>query len=536
MMRHVVLMMVGVLGLALPAAAATIPVTTTAPAVEVDGQCSLNEAIANANTDARFSPDCPEGSGSDVIELASSAHYVLDQVSANYFGPTGLFIVTSEITVEGNDSTIERAVGAPLFRLVAVSEAGTLNLVNLTLTNGDAGGDEGGALYSRGVVALIRCAVTGNRALSGGGLRNQSGTMTVTDSVISLNVAEGGGGGITSGNEFANAVLRIDGSTVTENQVVDGGGGAIYAFRWGLSFTGELDITNSAITNNTAGRTTGGIRSQFSDVTIEDTTIDGNQSNWACGGAFFEGGGGEIARSTISNNTVVNTIDYGTGGGLCLDSSTVVVSNSTISGNEVLGPSSGQGFSGRGGGISLIGGGLVSTPGQTLAIVEDSTICDNAADTLGGGISVFRVQGTAVVEVELRNTIVADNYEGGGAVLGNCVEVSPAVITSLDFNLADDATCTLVGANDLVVADAMMSPLGDHGGPTWTHAPEDGSPAVDNGDDAMCPATDQRGAPRPLDGNADGTPHCDRGAVEAGVRFMDGFESGDTGRWSSTSP
>jgi hypothetical protein len=169
-------------------------------------------------------------------------------------------------------------------------------------------------------------------------------------------------------------------------------------------------------------------------------------------------------------------------------------------------------------------------------IVEDSTVCANTTELYGGGISAYRQQGTMMVEVELRNTVVAENLEAGGASLGNCVEEAPAVVTSADFNLADDGTCNLVGTDDLVVADAMLSPLGDHGGPTWTHAPEAGSPAVDSGDDVMCQETDQRGAPRPLDGDGDGAAHCDRGAVEAGVLFMDGFENGDTSRWSTSVP
>jgi hypothetical protein len=41
-----------------------------------------------------------------------------------------------------------------------------------------------------------------------------------------------------------------------------------------------------------------------------------------------------------------------------------------------------------------------------------------------------------------------------------------------------------------------------------------GSPAIDAGDDAVCPATDGRGAPRPADGDGDGVAACDIGAHE----------------------
>jgi hypothetical protein len=61
--------------------------------------------------------------------------------------------------------------------------------------------------------------------------------------------------------------------------------------------------------------------------------------------------------------------------------------------------------------------------------------------------------------------------------------------------------------------DPRLDPLGDYGGPTWTRAPQPGSPALD-----AVPAshstltTDQRGQPRP-DEAADGGA-CDIGAVE----------------------
>ena len=95
----------------------------------------------------------------------------------------------------------------------------------------------------------------------------------------------------------------------------------------------------------------------------------------------------------------------------------------------------------------------------------------------------------------------------------------------------------LIGTDDLVVADVMLAPLADNGGPTLTHMLETGSPAIDTGDDAMCPELDQNGNIRPWDGDGDSQAACDRGAVELGAPFFaDGFETGDTGGWFSTSP
>ena len=38
-----------------------------------------------------------------------------------WFGPTGLPVITSSMSIEGNGSTIQRAGGAPAFRLFAIA-------------------------------------------------------------------------------------------------------------------------------------------------------------------------------------------------------------------------------------------------------------------------------------------------------------------------------------------------------------------------------------------------------------------------------
>jgi hypothetical protein len=55
----------------------------------------------------------------------------------------------------------------------------------------------------------------------------------------------------------------------------------------------------------------------------------------------------------------------------------------------------------------------------------------------------------------------------------------------------------------------LLGPLANNGGPTLTHMPQAGSPAIDQG--SGCPAIDQRGAARPVG------PACDIGAVEYGA-------------------
>jgi hypothetical protein len=79
------------------------------------------------------------------------------------------------------------------------------------------------------------------------------------------------------------------------------------------------------------------------------------------------------------------------------------------------------------------------------------------------------------------------------------------------------------------------------GFPTQDYSPAPGSPLVDAGGD-LHPETvpdheplwqyvrHQSAIPRPDDGARD------LGAFEAGLLFADGFETGDTGQWSATTP
>ena len=534
-------------GFGLSISAATIEVTTTNPVVAVDGQCSLIEAIDNANVDAVTHVDCLPGSGADVIGLAPSATYVLNEVSALHYGPNGLPIVASNITIEGRNSTIRRAPGSPAFRLLVVNSSGTLFLRDLTLQGGDSGPTYcGGALLNAfGRADLLRTTITESTAPGAGGICNSSGPMTLTDCEVSLNIGSAGIGGISNVAETNDAIMLIERTLITGNQAIGSGAGGIYSVSGGM-WTAELHVISSIVSDNIAEFSGGGIRSDDSVVFIGDSTIKDNQTfsaaNYSfCGGLGLVGGEVEIRRTTISGNSTQSLADFsGFGGGVCLSDNTTIISNSTISGNEARGAATtGTGsMTGLGGGVMAIGGAFGGAPTvDTVVMIEGSTICDNSADNVGGGISVYRYAGDMAVEVVLRNTIVAENLEQGAAVLGNCVEASPAVINSFDFNLADDITCNLIGTDDLVVADVMLAPLADNVGTTMTHLPLTGSPAIDSGDNAMCPEFDQHGNIRPWDGDANGQVHCDRGAVELGAPFfVDGFETGDTNGWSNSVP
>ncbi len=81
----------------------------------------------------------------------------------------------------------------------------------------------------------------------------------------------------------------------------------------------------------------------------------------------------------------------------------------------------------------------------------------------------------------------------------------------------------------------MLGSLDDSVVEPATLMPLIGSPAIDSATAAPLPSHDQRGVPRPFDGDGDDLAVSDRGSVEyrPGVIFFDGFEVGAGWRWSA---
>ena len=298
-------------------------------------------------------------------------------------------------------------------------------------------------------------------------------------------------------------VLTLDGVTVRGGSAV---GEQASSLGGGLFNCGTVTLTMTTITGNSAQHHGGGIYNSYGNMTLINTTISGNSSEVVAGGIWNQG------NMTLTNTTITGNSASGCGGiwnatgkNMSLTDTTIsgnsaesyagginnqgnmTLTNTTISGNSV------QGLGSYGGGIYNSGGDMTLT---------NTTISGNSAQYKGGGIYNWRADG----DIKLKNTIVANSQSGG-----DC-EGDP--ITSLGHNLDSDGTCGLTGPGDLFNIDPMLGPLQDNGGPTQTHAFLPGSPAIDAGDNADCPATDQRGEPRPQDGDGDGQPICDIGAFE----------------------
>jgi predicted outer membrane repeat protein len=133
---------------------------------------------------------------------------------------------SNAVTISGNNTTRVFNIGM-----------GTVNLSNLTITDGNAGSAGGGGMDigASATVTLNDCTFQNNQATDGGGAINNGGTLTVNrctfnNNSVYVNFASGGGGAISHYSGF----LAVNNSTFVNNAVPNGTnppglrGGAIY--------------------------------------------------------------------------------------------------------------------------------------------------------------------------------------------------------------------------------------------------------------------------------------------------------------------
>jgi hypothetical protein len=131
------------------------------------------------------------------------------------------------------------------------------------------------------------------------------------------------------------------------------------------------------------------------------------------------------------------------------------------------------------------GGGIENLEGSVL--IANSTISGNSAGSGGG---VYNVGQFGLGTLETGNTV----FDAGAS--GENIFNSGGIVTSDGYNLSsDDGGGLLNGTGDQINTDPLLGPLQDNGGPTFTHLPLPGSPAIDAGDPSFTPPPlrDQRG-------------------------------------------
>lgn len=414
----------------------------------------------------------------------------------------GELVLERNMTIEGPPGrvTVQRASGSAHARIVQVASTANVTLRNLIVTGGSAidwsseeGWAYGGGIRNMGTLTLQNCLVSGNAADSGGGIANvgdpngpQLAVLTIEDSTIADNFAYFEGGGIVSNyGDLTITRSTIDGNLVAYGASGHGGGLAV--------LFGAAAITDTVIAGNEASDWAGGLLNLEAAVTLARSTVSGNGAGVFGGGivsaTFVEGQHTTIVNGTISGNCA------GTG---CLTSGDVGTYDETV-------PTG--------------GGGIVNAAG--LVRILHGTVSGNHADVAGGGVfSAGDSDWSTSAVTEVRGSIVWGNTSGTGEADDlSASEVPVNEFVSLGYNLIGaagvnvDLSIAFAEPGDQTGVDPLLGDLLPNApGTTETHALLPGSPALDAGTcsdhDGVTVATDQRGVKRPQGED------CDIGAFE----------------------
>lgn len=236
--------------LAVPAAAAptatsSVPASAPSQVFEVD-----STADGDAEGTLRAAVQAANAAGGGEVVLSPGATYQLSVAGDDDEGATGDLDVTSPVTVRGHGATVDADGIDRAFHVLA---GGALTLEHLTVTGGvaDAGGEvgnSGGAVLNAGTLEVTGSTLTGNEAVRAGGAVESvaDSRTTITRSVLSDNETGGEPGNGGAFHLTGAGTVDITGSSVIGNTAAAEGGGL-----WN-SAAGTMTVTDTEIRDNVA--------------------------------------------------------------------------------------------------------------------------------------------------------------------------------------------------------------------------------------------------------------------------------------------
>jgi hypothetical protein len=346
--------------------------------------------------------------------------------------------VSSSMTI--TDSTVSGNNG---HNSGGISNSGTLTVIGATLSDDSAcsgfcsGVGFGGGISNSGTLTVIGSTFMGNSSGSvsanaegiGGGIYNE-GKLTISNSIFVANSSQIRGGGID--NNYGN--LTVTDSTFSGNLTLrlfgDGGGGI-------SNHLGAVTVTRSAFIGNSSGNTGGGISGHLGTLTLTNSTLNGNSSGNAGGGIYGGFTTMAITNSTLSGNTATGS--SGEGGGIYdafVAGGSVNLTSSTLAANSA---------SNDGGGLYVAGS------ARTL-----NTIL--AGNTAAQGPDLFGNLGS------LGYNLIQDPSQGSGFDSTDWLGLDPMLAPLQDNGGPTQTTALLAGSPALNAGDPNQRGTSDQRG------------------------------------------------------------------------
>jgi len=445
----------------------------------LNGTCDLREALEAVRTSAVVG-QCAH----DVTTTGT------DTINLTVAGPITLVADLPTITPVGRDIVL-KGPGAANLTIDGVSQtyqtiSSTGNGNNVTVDGLTIKGSKfKGVIASYGSITVTNSIISGNGSNGVSALDNA----TVINSTISGNSMYG---------VYAQNNATVTGSTISGNQ------------KMGVYARNNATVTGSTISDNI---TYGGVYAKNGNATVTDSTVSRNGSQ----GVFAKrGGNASVTNSTISGNgsqgvlandgnaSVTNSTISGNGDEGVFAKNSITVTNSTISGNN-------HGVFANYGNASVTNSTISGNKNdgviayrESITIVNSTITGNNTANTGKGGVFAKDQDANGAV-ITLKNSLIVGNT--GSDV--DCSAVATTLVSNGKNLIITQAgvACPMTSEKTGLALAAILSPLANNGGSTFTHALVKGSPAIDKGlnSDAVAAGitTDQRGLARIFGGTID---------------------------------
>jgi len=268
---------------------ATITVNSVADTQATDGQCTLREALINANADNQSgSTDCAAGSGADTVVFSLTYPAIITLTAR-------LPMITWKVALVGPGADRLTLSGNGQSQILLVIPGGDLTVQGMTLSDGYSNSSDGGAINNEGQLTLANTFLTRNVSTNSGGALYNAGAVTVTASTFYSNTSDAGGAIMN----FSNGLVNLTNSSLISNTATGwyGGGGilnlgtltvhagTLYGNRAAPAGPGE-NIGNGVPPNNA------GVVWLYNTLLVNTTTAAPSASctNMASGSVIHDGG------------------------------------------------------------------------------------------------------------------------------------------------------------------------------------------------------------------------------------------------------
>jgi hypothetical protein len=507
-----------------------------------------------------------DGSGADVTISGGNAVRLFSVAPGVRFGATNLAFANGTCLVTNNQVGVTADGGAVYNTGGNVTLVSCTLTNNNALCTGVGGVARGGAIFSDGgTVSLSQTSVSNNLAIVGrftamvpsapgtnlafgGAIYTTNGALAITGCTISSNQCEALMWFYTRALSLGGAIFQASGSVTIEdslfalNQVLGGPivhpnsrpgtrsyGGALAANAGNViinhsQFLANMARGGDAPSGEIAGTAFGGAVYSAASLTARDSAFVGNQafaganntandsvpSQNAHGGAIYNSGTAGLNGCSFYSNYVQGgysgTGDNGPGGngqgGAIFNAAQLGATNCTLAFNSAVGGAGDWAWVNYnlalGTAGNAFGGGVFNEVNATFAAMN-LTIASNACSSYSGlgytngtatGFQIANYGGT----LRLHNSLIACSGTNANAY---------GTITDDGYNISSDGSAQLSSGTSYNSTDPKLGPLGDYGGPTLCMPMLAGSPAIDTGDPAHSPNTDQRGFVRPVGAGPD---------------------------------